>query len=685
MPETDADAATARRRPALRRRPAARPGRVRRGRATVPTTSLCVALAAALGATLAAAAPASATVPAAVPASSPVVAAVPASAPGAAAGVRVPAAAAAQKVTLTGPSSAYQGVSTRLTVTWRAGATPKAGTVTVQQLVSGRWYLVGTVRTAAKGASKGTATISVRPSKTATFRARTSTGVVSTRKVLTIRPPYALTARGATTVTKGRPATLSTTYTLRGAGVGKAKVRLQRLAGSTWTTVASRTTTARGTASVAVTPGASTSYRFVASPPSPARTVVSPTARVTVRAPAAAARVPSSFTVHGSGYGHGVGLSQYGAYAQALAGRSAATILGSYYRGTKVQTVTTPSTIHVQVWGPEPYGYRAGAYSDTGRTTSVTITGGPWRVVSAAGKVLASGQGTATLAVGVSGSAVTVTAPAGTKRTTLKGASLRVQWSGTRYYAASGARALATVQGAHGTYRDGQLTLSAIGGQPNVVNDLLLNTEYLDGIAEMPSSWGVKGRAALSAQAIVARGYALAKAGTLRKACGCNVVDDVRDQYFSGWKKAVEATYGRYWVAAVAATATSSTRAQVVTYGGRPVATHYFSSSGGGTANAKDVWSTDLPYERSVSDPWSLQAPGNSMAAWTRTLSQASARSLFGLPDVARIRVSATWPGGLVRTLTATSSTGRTATLTGKPETMRSRLGLPAAWVSSIG
>ena len=39
------------------------------------------------------------------------------------------------------------------------------------------------------------------------------------------------------------------------------------------------------------------------------------------------------------GYGHGVGLSQYGASAMALTGKSCADILAHYYPGTALETL----------------------------------------------------------------------------------------------------------------------------------------------------------------------------------------------------------------------------------------------------------------------------------------------------------------------------------------------------------
>ena len=63
---------------------------------------------------------------------------------------------------------------------------------------------------------------------------------------------------------------------------------------------------------------------------------------------AAQAREPMAtvFTFQGRGWGHGVGMSQYGARGQALAGRDAGAILRHYYRGT---TLTTAPTRTVKV------------------------------------------------------------------------------------------------------------------------------------------------------------------------------------------------------------------------------------------------------------------------------------------------------------------------------------------------
>ncbi|MDO8144120.1 SpoIID/LytB domain-containing protein [Isoptericola sp. 178] len=409
---------------------------------------------------------------------------------------------------------------------------------------------------------------------------------------------------------------------------------------------------------------------------------------VVAAAPAQASHYPDRFTIEGSGYGHGVGMPQYGAYEMAREGATGVAILKHYYAGARAPYTTTPARISVQVFGPDPNGNPR--YGDDASSTKVTVTGGAWRLRGPGGVTLAKGAGPETFTASTVDNKIRVAVDG--KRYT--GGPLRIHWSGTTYWRQDGAPAIADVAGAHGTYRHGRLTLTAKRGVPNIVNDLLLNTEYLYGVAEMPSSWGLSGgKRALRAQAMTARSYAMAH-DTRRKICRCHVVDDVRDQNFTGWKKENEGNngyYGKVWVRAVDKTTRGVREARVLRYQGAPVVAHYFSSSGGRTANSEEVWSAVIPYERSRKDPYSLRAPGNSYSSWTRTLTQQAARDLFGLYNVATIEVTRTWASGQVRTLRATQPNGKTATLTGKSDQMRAWLGratthgsLPAAWIRSI-
>jgi hypothetical protein len=56
----------------------------------------------------------------------------------------------------------------------------------------------------------------------------------------------------------------------------------------------------------------------------------------------------ASFTIRGAGWGHGWGMSQYGAYGAAREGLSWKQILAFYYRGTRLEKL--PSGTKIKVW-----------------------------------------------------------------------------------------------------------------------------------------------------------------------------------------------------------------------------------------------------------------------------------------------------------------------------------------------
>ncbi len=467
--------------------------------------------------------------------------------------------------------------------------------------------------------------------------------------------------------------------------------RLQYKSGSTWKTDSRLITVTDGKGSTRLKPPSTRSYRFSYGG------VVSPAFTVTV-IPAVA---PGSFTVRGSGWGHGVGMSQYGAYGMALDGNSAAQILTHYYTATQVESVPAAGDIRVQVFGK-------GSDSTTSAVIKVRSPGsgtdanGKWRMqFYAAGATSPSatwtGYNNEALTVSRSGTAVSVKRADGT---VASGAKVTLQWEATTYYDTTSPEdpyvEVTTASGAvatNGKYRHGQLELSVVSSRLNIINVLKLNTEYLYGVAEMPSSWSTE---ALKAQAIAARGYALRAVGaSLKAACACNVYDDSSSQNYTGWNKENEGTdavYGKRWVAAVDATnSDGGGLGQVLTYGtggaGKIATTYYFSSSGGQTEDSEDVWSAEVSYLRSVTDPWSLDARvKNSNATWTATISQASAAADFGLPDVVSIAVtqrtsSASTAAAFV--VTATSSSGTKKTITGA-DNVRTKLGLKSPWIWSV-
>ena len=65
--------------------------------------------------------------------------------------------------------------------------------------------------------------------------------------------------------------------------------------------------------------------------------------------PSPAPGLTSPVTFYGRGWGHGVGMSQYGARGRALAGQDAATILAHYYPGTTLATVDAARPVRVLI------------------------------------------------------------------------------------------------------------------------------------------------------------------------------------------------------------------------------------------------------------------------------------------------------------------------------------------------
>jgi SpoIID/LytB domain protein len=376
--------------------------------------------------------------------------------------------------------------------------------------------------------------------------------------------------------------------------------------------------------------------------------------------PASAA--PASFVFAGSGFGHGVGMSQYGAYGQASAGRSATQIVQSYYTGAAVSAATDRVDLRVNLLHEAP----------TAAASSEAVDGGTGAMQLALGGTVSDGTKVDVFEFAVDGTNVVATkngSPAGSGPTAV------LLWSGTPTVMnlANNRPDLST--GGH-RYRYGIIELSVLNGKLEAVNVLSLHVEYLRGVAEVPSSWP---RASLEAQAITARSYALRKyRDGLRSTCKCHVFDTTADQVFAGWDKE-NGVGGANWVAAVDATSPSGDSGQVVTVGGNLVATYYYSSSGGRTENNEDVFGgAPLAYLRSVDDPWSL-GDYNPRRSWTFTKTQAEVAAAFGLPDVASIDLSSRTAGGSVHNAVATSSSGAKATITGQQ--LRSRLALPGAWI----
>ncbi len=81
-----------------------------------------------------------------------------------------------------------------------------------------------------------------------------------------------------------------------------------------------------------------------------------------------AAFADRTVTITGGGWGHGIGMSQYGAYGRAKKGKSAQQILEHYYTGAKVSTASMPAKLRVGLL--PAYGSSVGAVGFTSRVFS---------------------------------------------------------------------------------------------------------------------------------------------------------------------------------------------------------------------------------------------------------------------------------------------------------------------------
>lgn len=376
---------------------------------------------------------------------------------------------------------------------------------------------------------------------------------------------------------------------------------------------------------------------------------------------------PGQFTLTGSGFGHAVGLSQWGAYGMAKAGYDATGIVTYYYSGTTVTPVQDDMDARINLlYHVSATKVRSEALDPTGGAIEVTV--GPTVVV---------GGPADEFRFAVNGAAVSaqrITAGVPTDLGTAP--SVTVRWAGTRSPGtAPGGPTLLDVVGSGASldssghrYRYGYVEVlpvsTASGVMLNVVNAVRVHDEYLYGISEVSSSWPA---AAQQAQVLAARSYAISKVSRgVRQACSCHMDDGggpYADQTFTGWGKA-SAAKGQNWVDAVNATLASETTGLAILYENAPISAFYSASSGGATQSVQDVWGGTLPYAVSVPDPW-MQVDGNPERSWTVAVPQSRMASVFGVGAVAAVDVAERYVSGAVKRVAATLPDGTVVTRTG--------------------
>ena len=299
--------------------------------------------------------------------------------------------------------------------------------------------------------------------------------------------------------------------------------------------------------------------------------------------PASAFSSEYDFTISGHGWGHGIGMSQWGAYGYAKHGWTYKAILRHYYTGISFSSVAN-SVIRVRLRSglgsvkvscPKDYTVKGTGAASTipgGQTATTTYTGSAYRVVAGAF------QKDFTAAPTFSPTS----------------AALRIL--------------TATDLGDTGAYR-GTIKVARVGGALMMINHVPLES-YLRGVVphEVSPSWP---RESLRAQACAARAYSL---GSLQPNEAWDVYCDVRDQAYVG----VDIEDAR------TDAAVRDTSGICPTYGGKPIFAAYFSCSGGHTENIELAWSggSAIPYLKGVSDPYDYYGSLHDWGPLRRSASQ---------------------------------------------------------------
>jgi peptidoglycan hydrolase-like amidase/putative cell wall-binding protein len=347
--------------------------------------------------------------------------------------------------------------------------------------------------------------------------------------------------------------------------------------------------------------------------------------------------VPSGeVQVLGRGWGHGVGMSQYGARGAARLGCSAEQILTTYYPGTQV-TAKADTAIAVSLWPDRPNGPGVDFLDVYAETADVQWQvrgpgGGPddwldftttqprgvvWRAVildlGGEERYVVQDMSRGGELVHIGGRHDTIRIPLQNRHLVqLPQKSTSDHWRDGR------------------PYRRGVMSMQPRGGtdrQLNVRVDLPSVEQYLYGLSEVPSSWEA---AALQAQAIAGRSYA-------QRNSGRPLFDSPSDQVYSGLLKEAEPQFGQRWVDAV-----NATNGRVVTYQGEIAQTYYSSSHGGQSESNRfsAFFGADavIPYLRPVDDTRWEAAADSPVRTWAHSFSRNHVAGVFGFTRLDSIR-----------------------------------------------
>jgi stage II sporulation protein D len=344
--------------------------------------------------------------------------------------------------------------------------------------------------------------------------------------------------------------------------------------------------------------------------------------------------------IRGAGFGHGIGMSQYGAYGFAKHGYDYRQILAHYYQGTDLSKESTGEEIRVLLQTGSRTATFTGATEGGGHALNPAKTYRV-RLNGLSGEVLLDPKGKQIGHFDVPLDITSSTVPL-----RLNGRAMNGVTAG-HYHGAL-------------EFRPSPFTGLA------VVNVASLD-DYVKGVVpgEMPSSWAP---AALEAQAVAARSYALATDA------GGPVFDqypDTRSQVYKGADAEMPSSN-----AAVDATA-----GQVLRYQGQIAATYFFSTSGGHTEDVQNVFygARPQPYLTGVDDPYDNISPKH---RWQVRLTTASLQHRLGSLVLGKLRGVKVLQRGVSPRIVWAAVVGSRGSVRVRGTTLRTKLGLDDTWAS---
>ena len=380
----------------------------------------------------------------------------------------------------------------------------------------------------------------------------------------------------------------------------------------------------------------------------------------------------------GAGWGHGVGMSQWGAYAQALGWnttpRTYDQILTYYYTGTSLEAYDSASPGHPNLW----------VNLEFDRTDLLlrVLKNGPSQVpatVTRAAESIDLTSNQSLRLIWADDNNCTVEFREGTNLATdpfetWDGGScdLDIAWDGDTDGTPStlveivGCTLFDWNFGVSRTCRYGRGSLHTIDNSSHdpvfdgfdLVLDINID-DYVLGISEVSYSWPTE---ALKAQAVAARSYAaeaIDRVTPLSRTCACDVYDTSRSQRYVGWGHGTTP-----WIDAVKANDN-----EVITHPAAPkndvISAVYTSSNGGASEAFNERWGGQpTPWVASILDPFSLH-PSNPNKSWTKTISaQSLATKVWGSnpPSLTSVKVIARNTSGSAKTIEFSASDGQTTT-----------------------